>query len=65
MWSDDEYSTLILSIECQALKKHPFTSTNNSHDFTGNLLDIIDNWNDIAEKLKRTGEPLKLREKRR
>lgn len=57
MWSnDDEYITLISSVECQVLKIHPITATNNNHDFTGNLLDIIDNWSEIAEKLKRTGE---------
>lgn len=56
MWSNDEHSTLILSIECQVLKIHPITSTNNNHDFTGNLLEIIDNWSEIAEKLKRSGE---------
>lgn len=54
MWPNDEYITLISSIECQVLKTYPIPSTN--HDFTGNLLDIIDNWNQIAEKLKRTGE---------
>lgn len=56
MWSNDEYTTLILSVESRVLKRHPTTSTNNNHDFTGNLSDIIDNWSEIAEKLKRTGE---------
>lgn len=56
MWSNDEDIALISSIECQVSKTYPITSTNNNHDFTGNLLDIIDNWNQIAEKLKRSGE---------
>lgn len=56
MWSNDEYVTLISSVECQVLKIHPITSTNNNHDFTGNISDIIDNWSEIAAKFKRTGE---------
>lgn len=56
MWSNDECNTLISTVEIEVLKAHPVTSTNNNHDFTGNLLDIIDNWSDVARKLKRTGE---------
>lgn len=61
MWSNDEYITLISLIECQVLKTYPIASSNNNHDFTANLLDVIDNWNQIAENLKRTGEPNKLK----
>lgn len=57
MWSNDECIALILSVECQVLRIHPITSTNNNHDFTGYLLDLIRDWSEIAEKLKRTGEP--------
>lgn len=56
MWSNDEFMLLISLIERQIFDAHPITSTNNNHEFTGNLLDIISNWNEIAEKLTRSGE---------
>lgn len=56
MWSNDECSTLISLVQNQVSKTHAIISTNNHHDFTGNLSDIIENWNEIAEKLKRPGE---------
>lgn len=58
MWSNDDYCSLIRAVENQVSKLFPVTSTNNNHDFTGNLLDIADNWSEIAEKLNRSGEQL-------
>lgn len=56
MWSIEESSTLIISIENQVLRAIPVTSTNNNHEFTGNLLEIARDWNLIANSLGRTGE---------
>lgn len=56
MWSNDDHSSLIRAVEHQVLKLFPVTSTNNNHDFTGNLLDIADDWSEIAEILNRSGE---------
>lgn len=58
MWSNDENSSLITAVEHQVLRLFPITSTNNNHDFTGNLVDIAGNWGDIAEKLNRSGESM-------
>lgn len=56
MWSNEESSELIKSIENQVSRAIPVTSTNNNHEFTGNLLDIAHDWNLIAHHLNRTGE---------
>lgn len=56
MWSIEESSALIISIENQVLRAIPVTSTNNNHEFTGNLLEIARDWNLIANSLGRTGE---------
>lgn len=56
MWSNEESSTLIITIENQISSVIPVTPANNNHEFTGNLLDIARDWNLIANTLNRSGE---------
>lgn len=56
MWSNEEIISLIAAVELQVMKTIPITSTNNNNEFTGNLLDIVNDWNKIADKVNRTGE---------
>lgn len=58
MWSKEESSALISAIKIHVLKTFPITSSNNNHEFTGNLLDITNDWNHIANQLNRSGELL-------
>lgn len=58
LWSKDDISLLINAVENDVLKTFPVTSINNNHEFTGNLLDIINDWNRIANQLNRSGELL-------
>lgn len=58
IWSKETISSLINAIENEVLKTFPVTSINNNHEFTGNLLDIINDWNGIANQLNRSGELL-------
>lgn len=56
MWSNDESSSLILTIEKQFLTSNSVTSMDNNREFTGNLVDIVRDWDQIANKLNHSGE---------
>ncbi|XP_031626598.1 uncharacterized protein LOC116342898 [Contarinia nasturtii] len=54
MWSNEDSNLLIETIESQVLTTIPITSTNNNHEFTGNIHDIIHDWDQIANKVNRS-----------
>lgn len=56
MWSNEQSSALINSIEKNVLREIPVTITNNNHEFTGNLLDICSDWIEISNEINRSGE---------
>lgn len=56
MWSNDESGSLIVAVENQVLTSIAVTSTNNNHEYTGNLVDIARDWDTIANELNRSGE---------
>lgn len=56
MWSLKESGCLINSVELHVMKLYPGKSKNKNHEFAGNLNDIVQDWSEIAIKLKRSGK---------
>lgn len=57
MWQSEENVRLIETVQCYMAKNHPTECLNNNHEFTGNLLDIICDWNLMSTQItKRSGE---------
>lgn len=57
MWQSEENFQLIETVQRYMAKNHPTESLNNNHEFTGNLLDIISDWNLVSTRIaKRSGE---------
>lgn len=57
MWQSEENFQLIETVQRYMAKTHPVESLNNNHEFTGNLLDIICDWNLVSTRIpKRPGE---------
>lgn len=55
MWTNEESFQLIDAVQVDVIKSYPVASVNNNHEFIGNLFDIPNNWNDIADKIDRSG----------
>lgn len=57
MWSNEETFKLIEVIRCDVVKSRPLQSSNNNHEYIGNVFDIPSDWNEIASKFpNRSGE---------
>lgn len=55
MWTNSDSLALIGAIEISVMKRIPTATTNNNHEYTGNLIDIPSDWNSIAENIDRSG----------
>lgn len=59
MWQIEENFQIIEIVQRYMAKTYPIESLNNNHEFTGNLLDIISDWNIVSTRIpKRSGEQI-------